>query len=258
MGISRPTPARVLPSWDLGLVLQVLKDKPYEPLKSTDLRHLSLKTVFLVAMASGSRRSEIQAFMFDEAHCKIEQDGSKATLHFAPDFLRKNQSPFSADTPVVIQALPTGHREFGSPLCPVRALRYYRRATSHPNIRKGRNRLFVPFRDNNQGKEISPMSISRWIVSVITEAYQERGQDQDLIRTLGLRAHDVRAVATSLVRLQGASMEEVMSAGRWASGGTFSRHYLRDLVPQANQIARAGPIVAAGKVINLPPPVSSS
>ena len=257
MAINRPAKTRIVPSWELGLVLRLLKEKPYEPMKDSDLKHLTLKTVFLVTMASGGRRSEVQALMFDETYCKIELDGSKATLHFAPDFLRKNRSPFSAETPVVIQALPTGHREFGAPLCPVRALRYYRRATSSPDVRKDRKRLFVPFKDNNQGKEISPMSISRWIVSVIAEAYQEQGENQAIIRDLGIRAHEVRAVATSLVSLQGASLDEVMTAGRWASGGTFTRHYLRDMVPQATQIAKAGPIVAAGKVINLPPPVTT-
>ena len=122
MAINRPAKTRIVPSWELGLVLRLLKEKPYEPMKDSDLKHLTLKTVFLVTMASGGRRSEVQALMFDETYCKIELDGSKATLHFAPDFLRKNRSPFSAETPVVIQALPTGHREFGAPLCPVRAL----------------------------------------------------------------------------------------------------------------------------------------
>ena len=95
------------------------------------------------------------------------------------------------------------------------------------------------------------MSISRWIESVISQAYEEKGEDTELIKALAIRAHEVRAMATSLVRLQGASLQEVMQAGRWASGGTFTKHYLRDLVPQATQIAEAGPFVAAGTVINL-------
>ena len=52
----------------------------------------------------------------------------------------------------------------------------------------------------------------------------------------------MRAVATSLLRLEGAPVADVMRAGWWASGVTFTRFYLRDLVPQIAQIARSGPI----------------
>ena len=88
MSIKKPKTARVLPTWDLGLILQVLKDTSYEALKNADLKHLTLKTVFLVAMASESRRNELQALMFVDTYCKIEQDGSRVTLYFAPGFAR--------------------------------------------------------------------------------------------------------------------------------------------------------------------------
>lgn len=254
LALKRPKVTRTLPGWDLGLVLEHLKGKPYEPLGEADLKHVTLKTAFLLAMASGARRSELHALMYDEPYCRVEEDGSKVILYFAPGFLRKNQSPFSSDTPLKIQALPPDDSTSGAILCPVRALRYYRRATAAPGTRKGRQRLFIPFKDNNNQREISPMSISRWICSVIVEAHKEKGEEEELRQDLGVRAHEVRAVATSLVNLQGASMAEIMQAGRWASGGTFTRHYLRDLVPQANRIAQAGPIVAAGRVITLPTP----
>ena len=196
-----------------------MKEKPYEPLKEADLKHTTLKAVFLLAMASGARRSELQALMFEEAYCQIESDGSKMTLLFSPGFLRKNRSPLEAETPLEIPALPTGSTEFGAPLCPVRAIRYYRRKTTDPQLRRGRKRLFIPFKDNNNQKEISAASISRWITSVIAKAHSDQGEDVELRKSLGIRAHDVRAVAASLLKLDGASVTEVMRAGRWASGG---------------------------------------
>ena len=36
---------------------------PFEPMKDTDLKHLSLKAAFLLALASGKRRSEIHAWV---------------------------------------------------------------------------------------------------------------------------------------------------------------------------------------------------
>ena len=48
----------VLPQWDLGTVLEALSKPPYEPLREAFLHHLTLKTVFLLAMASTGRISE--------------------------------------------------------------------------------------------------------------------------------------------------------------------------------------------------------
>ena len=55
----------VLPQWDLGIVLEALSKPPYEPLWEASLKHLTLKTVLLLAMASAGRCSELQALVFD-------------------------------------------------------------------------------------------------------------------------------------------------------------------------------------------------
>ena len=36
---------------------------PFEPVKDTDLKHLTLKTAFLLALTSGKHRREIHAFV---------------------------------------------------------------------------------------------------------------------------------------------------------------------------------------------------
>ena len=55
--------------------------------------------------------------------------------------------------PWYIPVVPTGKPDFGAPSCPVRALRYhYSYMTEHPELRKGRCRLFIPIKDNNAGK----------------------------------------------------------------------------------------------------------
>ena len=51
----------VLPEWDLGIVLDALSKPPYEPLREASLKHLTLKTVFLLGMVSAGRCSELQA-----------------------------------------------------------------------------------------------------------------------------------------------------------------------------------------------------
>ena len=68
MELQRPRITPVLPQWDLGIVLEALSTSPYEPLRDASLKHLTLKTVFLLAMASAGRCSKIQALMFDQKY----------------------------------------------------------------------------------------------------------------------------------------------------------------------------------------------
>jgi hypothetical protein len=46
-------PKRILiPSWDLNLVLSVLQEPPFEPVAAAELKFLTFKTIFLVAITS--------------------------------------------------------------------------------------------------------------------------------------------------------------------------------------------------------------
>ena len=58
-----PKSSRNLPKWNLSVVLNELTKAPFEPMKDTDLKHPTLKTAFLLALASGKRRSEIHAWV---------------------------------------------------------------------------------------------------------------------------------------------------------------------------------------------------
>ena len=125
----RPKGRRGIPSWNLSLVLHQLTKALFEPLREASLKHLTFKTVFLLALGSGKRRSEIHAWQ--HKNIRHQSDWSKVSLFPSPSFLSKNQlareGPESV-APVVIPALaPTLDRSLKSDrsLCPVRALRYY-------------------------------------------------------------------------------------------------------------------------------------
>ena len=62
-GVRRLRPRRELRAapWDLPLVLQSLTRAPYEPMDQSDLRFLSRKTAFLLALSSAKRVGELQA-----------------------------------------------------------------------------------------------------------------------------------------------------------------------------------------------------
>ena len=130
----RPKGRRGISSWNLSLVLHQLTKAPFEPIKEASLKHLTFKTVFLLALGSGKRRSEIHAWQ--NRNIRHQSDWSKVSLYPCPSFLSKNQlakeGPDSV-APVVILALaPTLDRSLKSDrsLCPVRALCYYLDRTS--------------------------------------------------------------------------------------------------------------------------------
>ena len=81
----RPKGRRGIPSWNLSLVLHQLTKAPFEPLKESSLKHLTFKTVFLLALGSGKRRSEIHAWL--HKNIRHQSDWSKVSLYPSPSFL---------------------------------------------------------------------------------------------------------------------------------------------------------------------------
>ena len=125
----RPKGRRDIPSWNLSLVLHQLTKAPFEPMKEASLKHLTFKTIFLLALGSGTRRSEIHAWL--HKNIRHQSDLSKVSLYPSSSFLSKNQlakeGPDSV-APVVVPALaPTLDKSLKGDrsLCPVKALHYY-------------------------------------------------------------------------------------------------------------------------------------
>ncbi len=62
--LERPLQRTVAPQWNVLLVLHALTKPPFEPIAKCELKFLTLKSVFLVALASGRCRSELHALFF--------------------------------------------------------------------------------------------------------------------------------------------------------------------------------------------------
>ena len=102
----RPKSSRNLAKWNLSIVLNELIKAPFESMKDTDLKHLTVKTAFLLALASGKCRSEIHAWVAN----KVSNLGQweKVALFL---FLFHSQKPtskrrFSAETIPALPLLP--------------------------------------------------------------------------------------------------------------------------------------------------------
>ena len=85
----RPKSSRNLPKWNLSVVLNELTKASFEPMKDTDLKHLTLKTALLLALASGKHRSVIHAWVAN----KVSNLGQWENVVLFPssDFIAKNQ-----------------------------------------------------------------------------------------------------------------------------------------------------------------------
>ena len=243
----RPKGRRGIPSWNLSLVLHQLTKAPFEPLREASLKHLTFKTVFLLALGSGKRRSEIHAWQ--HKNIRHQSDWSRVSLFPSPSFLSKNQlakeGPESV-APVVIPALaPTLDRSLKSDrsLCPVRALRYYLDKTS--DLRQGKELVFVSFKKGFD-KDISPATISSWIKQTVILCYELSDQQAHTLHQV--KAHDVRAFAASKAFQSGVSLEQILSACHWKSHNTFTQFYLKDVAWADSELYHLGPVVAAQQI----------
>ena len=243
----RPKGRRGIPSWNLSLVLHQLTKAPFEPLKEASLKHLTFKTVFLLALGSGKCRSEIHAWL--HKNIRHQSDWSKVSLYPSPSFLSKNQlakeGPDSV-APVVIPALaPSLDRSLKGDrsLCPVRALRYYLDRTA--DLRQNKELVFVSFKKGFD-KDISPATISSWIKQTVVLCYEL--SDQEALTFHQVKAHDVRAFAASKAFQSGISLDQILSACHWKSHNTFTQFYLKDVAWADSELFHLGPVVAAQQV----------
>ena len=247
-----PKSSRNLPKWNLSVVLNELTEAPFEPMKDTDLKHLTLKTAFLLALASGKRCSEIHAWVANKASnlCQWE----KVALFPSSDFIAKNQLAREGSqsvSPVTIPALTTiVDRQFKeeATLCPVRALRYYLDRTK--DLRGSRSLLFISFKKGHTS-DIRPATLSSWLKQTILLCYKQA--DQQALDLVQVKAHDIRAFAASKAFYGGVSVDQIMQACHWKAHNTFTNFYLKDLTWSDDNNIYLGPVVATQQVLDPSP-----
>ena len=122
-----------LPAWDLGVVLRFLSSSRLEPLEGASFEDQTLKTVFLISLASAARVSEVHALDVSQVTFDRTPHGS-AHLGLCLDFIAKNQQFQQPDRVFHLPALSSilGHQDLEDlSLCPVRALHIYLEAARH-------------------------------------------------------------------------------------------------------------------------------
>ena len=216
-------------------------------MKDSSLKHLTFKTVFLLALASGKRRSEIHAWL--NKYVRYKENYSKVALSPSTSFLSKNhlakEGPGSVSTVIIPALAPTldGSLAHDRTLCPVRALRFYGDRTK--DVRQGKELLFVSLKKGFD-KDIAPATISSWIKQTIYLCYQLSDKEAHTLHHV--KAHDVRAFAASTAFHAGSTLEQVLSACHWKSHNTFTQFYLKDVAWADSEHYHLGPVVAAQQV----------
>ena len=116
--------------------------------------------------------------------------------------------------PALTKHVPQDMQEDSS-LCPVRAVRFY--LDKAKDMRVGRKKLFVAYKQGYGEKDIHPNTISGWLKQTIVLAYEEMSVDDQ--RLTGVKAHQIRGMAASwaLIQYCNTSMDNILQACTWKS-----------------------------------------
>ena len=225
------------PAWDLSKVLTYVVLPAFEPLSQASFRALTLKTLFLLALATAKRVGELQALS-----SVVTFVGEDACLSYIMQFVAKSESlTRSIPRSFLVKSLADLAAGLGTDLllCPVRALRLYLlRARS---LSPGRHRLFVS--PQRPSRAMSKNALSFFLREVISAAGSARPQ------VGSLRAHEVCSVSTSVAFHRNWLVTSVLESATWASSSVFSSFYLRDIQHEYDGLLSLGPFVAAGSRI---------
>jgi hypothetical protein len=245
-----PKKSLQFPKWELCVVLRGLRLPPFEPLNEIEIKYLSFKTVFLVALASAARVSEISALSAEEGFISMKEDKSQVTLRPFAGFMAKNQTGEDPPREYVIKSL-MHHIQGDDPerlLCPVRAIRVYLKRTN--KFREDKKKLFISLNPKYK-RELGVNTISRWIREAIKLAYQMQGS-ADIEKLYSISAHEVRAISTSLLAWKNTAIKEILKAAYWKCHNTFTQYYLRNMTLASKRLHRQGSgVISAGKELVL-------
>ena len=223
----------------MNFVLRALRLPPYEPLSDASFINLSMKTLFLVALATSKRVSELQA-----VSVKVARIANDLSLSYVPSFVAKTES---IDNPIPRSFLLKNLKDFVGDmeeeklLCPVRALKYYLAATN--DLAPRSDHLFVSPRLRKRA--ISKNAISFYLRKLIVDT-GALGADEGPTP----RAHSIRGVSASLAFHRNWAVKEVLKAATWRSNTVFASYYLKDVAYVWDGFSSLGAFVAAGQILN--------
>ena len=231
--LERPVQRRIMPKWDLHLVLLSLLRPPFASNGDVDgessddvipLKWRNMKCVFLLALASARRHSCLQALSVAPGRCVFAREYTQCqlvvSLLLEPGFLAKNQLQNQAPEWIIVPGIahlnPT---EAERMLYPVRQLKLYLQDSER--IQGGHQRMFVHW--NRNIRDIMRNHISRWVVDGSSASWAYNCQ---------------------------VALPEILSVAFLRSSRVFQNLYLWDMACIAEGMSTLGPVVVAQQVVD--------
>ena len=210
---SRPPKSKLLPEWDLQKVLNMLQKEPFEPISAASLKLITYKVVFLTAISTFRRCSDLQSLKIGEKNVSVQKKG----LTFIRHGLSKQDRQTHYGTKVFVPAFPENKK-----LDPKRAFYFYLKKTESLRTKtdgSSEDRVFLAINEPHQA--VTSQTISKWIVKTIRMAYNDS--------KMKVKGHSTRAIGPSWALYNGASVKSILEAADWKKESTFIQFYFRNV-----------------------------
>ena len=196
---SRPIVKTLFPAWSVKTVLLMLQN--WSPAKNLSLKVLTLKTIMLVALATGKRASSIKLLTTKPGYIEV----SEGKVVLQPLGLEKHSRLDKSFPPITL----VSYNEDPS-LCPVFYLKTYLKRTG--SLRTTDSLFVITTRPHGPA---TVSTLLRWLKSVITQSGQQGS------------GGSVRSVTTSTAVGIGITIEKILKAGDWSRATTFRNFYYK-------------------------------
>ena len=207
----RPPYPKYTVTWDVSQVLTFLKT--LSPSDDLSLKHLTLKTVCLIALISGQRAQSIHDMDLD--HCSVSENSS---MKFFMTNLSKQVKPGIQQVPITVSKYTTDEH-----LCPLSSIQMYIQKTS--TLRKS-NKLWISFVKPHHA--VGRQTISRWLKTILNMS----GIDTSIFK-----AHSTRMASTSKASNMGVGLETILKTAGWSGAQNFKKFYQREVQPSGKSFA---------------------
>ena len=200
---ARPPIPRYSGTWDVQRVLNYIESMGRS--KDLELKHLTLKTVFLLAITRPSRSADLANL--EVKRMKANNQG----VAFSPLTLAKQSRQGKPIAEFFFPFFPDN-----SCLCPVDTLRTYIDKTKH--LRANESKLFIAMVKPH--KAVTSSTIARWLRTMLEQAG---------IDSLSFGAHSTRGASASAAARGGITTEDILKAANWSSESVFQKFYHKEV-----------------------------
>lgn len=205
MFVCRPPQPKYTCTWDVDILLKYLEK--WYPLAALTRKQLTLKTVALMALVSAQRSQTLAALNINSMTC-FEKE-----IQFCVMDILKTSRPGRSSIVVSFKAFDENEA-----LCVCRTLKEYIKMTEESRTHLNTSRLFISY--GRPFKAVCSSTLSRWLKTVLSLAG---------INTTIFQGHSFRSASTSKAESMGVSIEMILKTANWASSGTFSKFYQKEI-----------------------------